>query len=73
MDISANRDWRIYQDHICFFYKQLARLITEFTDLGFGDETARSQERDRSTKKEQARNVSYMDLYLIFKVDLILV
>lgn len=36
MDITTDRDWRIYTDDISFFYEELSRLVAEFADLGFG-------------------------------------
>lgn len=36
MDITTNRDWRIYTDDISFFYEEFSRLVAELTDLGFG-------------------------------------
>lgn len=51
MDISADGDRRIDRNNIALFNQELARLVAEFADLGFGDQAARPQLLDRPVEE----------------------
>lgn len=51
MDITADGDRCVYRHDIAFFDQKLARFVTQFADLAFGDQAAGPQLLNRPVRR----------------------
>lgn len=51
MNVAADGDWGVDRHDIAFFDQELARFVTQFADLAFGDQAAGPQLLDRPVRQ----------------------